>query len=148
MRNFLGGTAEPVSGSICVPGRASSAKVMLPELGPIAVGAKDTLIVHPWPTPSQIGQLLVFAKGPVIVMLLIESGALPELVNKIDLELPDPTACGAKSSLDAEKLTAGALYHTEAITGTLWKVLDALLNCIRSKLPSLLKSPAMNLRGK
>ena len=121
---------------------------MLPLLAPLAVGVKVTARVHPRPTANGLVQLLVSAKLPVVATLAIESGALPMLVSTIDFgELEVPTLCKPKSSLDVEKATVGVLDHTEAVCGDTLSVL-LVLNCIRSKLPSALKSPAVNPRGK
>jgi len=92
-------------------------------------------------------QLLVCAKVPVVTILAIDSGALPSLVSAIDFGgLEVPTLCAPKSSLDAEKAIVGVLDHTEVVCGDTFSVLLAL-NCIRSKLASALKSPAVNTRG-
>ena len=77
-----GRTPMPVKLMVCGLPLALSVTVKVPVRVPVAAGRKVTLIVHWAPAASELLQLLVWAKSPlsapVMAMLLIESGALPE----------------------------------------------------------------------
>ena len=77
-----GRTPMPVKLTVCGLPLALSVTVKVPVRVPVVVGRKVTLIVHLAPAASELPQLLVWAKSPLsaplMAMLLIESGALPE----------------------------------------------------------------------
>jgi hypothetical protein len=73
--------ALPESDTICGLGRALSLTLRVPVRLPIAVGVKLTLIVHVDPPARLPPQLLVSAKSPLVVMLVMLSDAVPVLLN-------------------------------------------------------------------
>jgi hypothetical protein len=130
-----------------LPGLALSTRVRSPLLAPFAAGVKVTLRVQPCPPVNVLTQLSVSVKFPLVVLLAIVSGLLPWLVKAMDIGgLEVPMSCVPKSSPGAEKTIVGVLNQVEAVCGDTLSVLLAL-NCIRSRLPSPLKSPAVNPRG-
>src|SRR3954469_5483839 len=117
---------RPTAGAGCVPvppsprlcglSEASSAIETLALRGPEAVGEKVTIRLHVALTASvtgATGQLLVCAKSgafaPVMPMLVIVSGAVPELRNvELCEPLVVPTSCDPYVRLVGESVTAGA----------------------------------------
>ena len=111
-----GAVPVPLTPRPCGLPAASSAIDRLPVLGPAPDGEKVTETVHVPLTGSVVGvsgQLLVTAKSPafvpVIVRLLIVSGALPVFAS-VDVLTPlvVPTCCEPKLRVAGVKLTAGA----------------------------------------
>src|SRR5581483_8587129 len=82
-----GATPVPDKFTVCGLPAALSISVRPPEFVPVLVGVKVTLIVQVAPTASEFPQLLVCAKAPVAVMLVIVRGAVPLL--------PKVRICGA-----------------------------------------------------
>jgi len=81
---------------------------------PLAVGVKVTLIVHVFPAATELPQVLIWAKSPalvpVIVILVMLKGALPVLPRlTVWAALVVPTAWLAKVRMADDKPAAGAV---------------------------------------
>jgi len=81
---------------------------------PVAVGLNLTLIVQPLPALSELPQVVVLGKSPllapVIAILVILSGALPVFLSVTLFDpLVVPTLRAEKVKLVGERLTAGAV---------------------------------------
>jgi hypothetical protein len=105
----LGGGLVPVSGKLCGLPEALSATLMLPLRVPEVVGLKVTLMPQLAPAATEAPHVLVSAKSPLAVMLVIVNAALPVLVSvTVCAALVVPMVWLAKVSEVGEKLTAGA----------------------------------------
>ena len=76
---------EPDTATVCGLLLASSATLRVPDRLPTAVGVKVTLMVQLAPAPTELPQLLVCAKSPVVLMF--------EIVSTPPLEFDNVTAC-------------------------------------------------------
>lgn len=75
-----------------------------------AVGVKVTLMVQLKPGESDAGQLLLWAKSPLVVMPLIESAAVPVLDKvKLFVGLVVPTSWLPKFQLEGEMTAPGPM---------------------------------------
>ena len=79
---MLDGAACPVPASVTVCGLpvAPSATEIVPVRAPIADGVKLTLIVQLAPAFTDVPQLLIWLKSPVVETLTIDSGSEPMLL--------------------------------------------------------------------
>jgi len=101
----------PVKATVCGLFAASSLKVNVPLRTPITVGVKVTLTVQLLPGASVVPQvLLLIAKSPLIVMLLIFSVVVPVFVSLTTFaELVVPSTLLLKASFVAESATVAVL---------------------------------------
>ena len=103
-----GAVPVPVSATDWGLSTALSVIFTAPTKIPVAAGAKLTEIVQLAPAPSDAGQLLVTEKSPVASMLLIWSGAFPELFRvKLCGELVVFTRWLPKARLEVERPATG-----------------------------------------
>ena len=106
-----GGTPVPVSAMLCGEPGALLTMLMLPVRAVALSGVKVMLTGQAMPTASvagPIGQLLVTAKLPLAVMLVIVSSADPELPRVTTVAgLVVPTIRLPKATLGGARLTAG-----------------------------------------
>src|SRR5438128_5108384 len=80
-RLTTGPVAVPASATVCGLPLALSVMVRVPVRAPSAVGLNVTVIVQLAPADTLAPQSFVWVKSPVIVTLVIASGALPLLVS-------------------------------------------------------------------
>jgi hypothetical protein len=80
VRLTTGTVPVPLSATLCGLPVALSVTLTVPVRVPEAVGLKATLIVQLAWSPSEAGQLLVWAKSPMVEMPVINNGAVPVLV--------------------------------------------------------------------
>lgn len=93
-------TPVPVRLTVCGLEIALSVMVRTPVRVPAAIGEKVTEIVHCEFVARMGGQLFVWAKSPVIVMLATFNGAPPEFVSvTVAAPLVVPTFCAARDKL-------------------------------------------------
>src|SRR5580658_1743844 len=136
----------PDSVTICALVKAESLIVKVPVKDPAAVGEKVTSMVQVLPVVSSLGQVLVSAKSPAILMLVIFSGVAPGLLRVTTCAaLLVPTACPAKVRLLGAKPITGSFNSTLAEPRS--PSVDPL-SVARSKPPSALKSAATIPYGK
>jgi len=103
--------AVPVPDRLMVCGlfRALSVIVTAPVRVPIAVGVKVTVIVQFAPGATEAPQVVVFAKSPVAVILVMSSVPLPVFVSVTDCAaLVVPTRTLPNLRLVVERPTTGA----------------------------------------
>ena len=105
-------TPVPVRLMVCGEPGALLTMLMLPVRAPALNGVKVMLTGQPMPTASvagPIGQLLVTAKLPLAVMLVMVSSAVPELPRVTTVgALVVPTMRVPKATLGGVRVTAGA----------------------------------------
>lgn len=103
-------TPVPVRLTVCGLFVALSVMVTVPVAVPVVEGVKVTEIEHFFPAGTELPHVLVSAKFPPIVMLVIVSVELPVLVNKTFFAaLVVPTTTVPKFRLVAESVTVWAL---------------------------------------
>jgi hypothetical protein len=124
-----GAVPVPVSATVCGLPVALSDTEMLACRVPEAVGVKVTLMVQLVAAASELPQVLVCAKSPlfvpVMLMLLRVKAALPELLSVTVLAaLVVPTAWFANEMLAGDRPMTGAI--AVPISGTLWGLPVAL----------------------
>src|SRR5581483_2175306 len=93
-----------------MPPVALSRILSVPVRVPVAVGSKVTLMVQLAPAPTELPQVLVCAKSPLVPMLVMLKEAVPvflRVTGRAELVVPSPWAGNVK--LVADKLTAGAV---------------------------------------
>src|SRR5580658_696987 len=112
-----GETPVPSSPTVCGLPEALSVIVRFAASVPDVVGENVTLIVQLFPEVRTLGQLLVSLYCELVSeMLVIESVALPELVNTMFCGvLLLPTVCEPNDRLALESVTAGTCKSTEIV---------------------------------
>ncbi len=99
-RLTAGAVPVPLRLTVCGLLLALSVMVRTPVRVPVAVGVKVTRIEQFAPGATELPQVLVWAKSPLVTMLAIVSGALPVLVSRTVLAaLVEPTTCLLKVKL-------------------------------------------------
>lgn len=85
-RDAAGPVPVPERLTLCGLPEASSVMVSVPVSAPPSVGVKLTLIVQEALAATLLPQLLVWAKSPLMAMLVMVSAAVPVLLSVIGLE--------------------------------------------------------------
>ena len=75
------GVPVPLKLPVCGVPAALSLMLKVPEREPVAVGVNVTLMLQLVPAANATPQLLLCAKSPLAVMLLIVSGPVPVLLS-------------------------------------------------------------------
>ncbi len=104
----MGASAVPVKLTVCGLPLALSVMTAVPVRVPEPEGVKFTYMVQVEPAATPFPQLLVCAKSPLVAILAMCTGAVPELVSTIVCDpLVVPTCWFPKLKLVGESETAG-----------------------------------------
>jgi hypothetical protein len=106
---------------------ALSATVSVPTCVPTTVGVNVTLIVQLSPAPTELPQVFVCVKFPVVVMPVISSGAFPWLVSMTPCVLLVPTNWLPNDRLVGVSSTKGAVALPSPLRLTVTGLLGSLL---------------------
>jgi hypothetical protein len=93
----IGATPVPVRLAVCVP--ALSVAVSVPVRAPVAVGLKVMVMTQVRAAATELPQVLVCVKSPLVAMLLTVSAAAPVFLSvtvPVALELPTATEPNAR----------------------------------------------------
>jgi len=146
--SVLGVTAVPLRETVCGLPAALSVIVTVPFTLPVVFGASVTLMAQFAPAASVAPQVLVSAKFALAAILVIVSGAVPELVSVMSSgSLAEPSSSSPKARLLAEKDTPGdpllplpqplSVQDPKSIAATNAKCLDFMLPSLRSRVGRL-----------
>src|SRR5579864_3005410 len=109
-----GAVPVPLNPVVCGPPKALSFTVSVPARVPVAVGVNVTWIEQLPPEPRLAGQLLLWLKSPLVVMLLMFSAPRPILVRvAVCGLLLVPVFCAAKVSVAGNSVTLTTLSAAE-----------------------------------
>ena len=106
----VGAVPVPLRAITTSPLIASSTMVKSPVRAPAAVGLKVIRTLQEALTATLVAQVVVAAKSPVVAMLRMLSGALPEFVKVSDCAaLVIPASREPKSEMVPDNVTAGTV---------------------------------------
>jgi hypothetical protein len=119
-RLTAGATPVPVRLTACGLPLALSAMLIAPVRVPVVVGVNVTLIVQTAPPATDVPQVFVWVKSPLVATVVIVNVWLPVFVRlTVCIALTIPTSWLEKERLVGERLTAGNVAPVP-VRPTLW----------------------------